>query len=185
MIHGITRDPASSSDRHQHASFSKRNQQHDQHGRGRLRAAAVAAVPGVAIAGISTSTMTVNMSSTISQPTATCPAVVSSARLSVSTRISTTVLATAIAMPSTMPGLHRPAERDRDARAQQRRDAGSARSRRARATLSHGQQILEMKVQPDAEHQQDHAELGQLRARGARRRRNPGVCGPIATPASR
>ena len=43
------------------------------------------------------------MSSTISQPTATWPSRVSSRSESIKTRISTTVLATAIAMPSTAP----------------------------------------------------------------------------------
>ena len=54
-------------------------------------------------AGITTSTITVRMSSTISHPIATCPAgVVTSCRDS-SPRSSTTVLATDSAMPSTTP----------------------------------------------------------------------------------
>ena len=51
------------------------------------------------IAGISTSTSTVNRSSTTSQPTAMCPVGVCSWRLSESTRTRTTVLATDRATP--------------------------------------------------------------------------------------
>lgn len=53
--------------------------------------------------GISTSSTTVNMSSTISQPTATWPCGEFKMPASTSTRISTTVLATDIAMPMTAP----------------------------------------------------------------------------------
>ena len=59
--------------------------------------------PLVAMIGKVTSTMTVKMSSTTSQPTATCPAGVWSASLSERTRIRTTVLATEMASPNTRP----------------------------------------------------------------------------------
>ena len=52
--------------------------------------------------GISTSTITVNRSSTTSQPTAMWPACVCSARASDSTRMSTTVLATERQRPNTI-----------------------------------------------------------------------------------
>ena len=55
--------------------------------------------------GISTSARTVNRSSTTSQPTAICPVGVCRSLLSDKTRSSTTVLATEIAMPNTMPEL--------------------------------------------------------------------------------
>ena len=54
-------------------------------------------------AGSSTIARTVKMSSTTSQPTAMCPAGVCSALLSDRTRTTTTVLATASAMPNTVP----------------------------------------------------------------------------------
>ena len=54
-------------------------------------------------AGITTSTRTVKRSSTTSQPTAICPAGVCSSRLSESTRMRTTVLATDRPMPKTRP----------------------------------------------------------------------------------
>ncbi len=56
-----------------------------------------------ASAGSITSTSTVNRSSTISQPTADRPAKLFSRSRSISDRSSTTVLATEIARPSTMP----------------------------------------------------------------------------------
>ena len=57
-------------------------------------------------AGSSTRATTVKRSSTTSQPTAICPVGVCRSRLSARMRTSTTVLATASAMPKTMPDDH-------------------------------------------------------------------------------
>jgi hypothetical protein len=67
---------------------------------GSVAAAWASPVPST---GINTSTTTVMTSSTSSQPTATWPCGELSTSASISTRISTTVLATANAMPSTAP----------------------------------------------------------------------------------
>ena len=114
------------------------------------------------MAGSATSTSTVKMSSTISQPTAMWPCVVWSTSLSMSTRIKTTVLATEMAMPISKPSRHAPAEQVRGERAQGGRRPGSGRPPRA-ARSAGPPQIAEIEVQPDAEHQQDDADFGQLR----------------------
>ena len=119
---------------------------------------------------------TVNRSSTTSQPTATWPAGVCSCRLSDSTRISTTVLATDSAMPKTMPRGQVPAERMRDHRAERRRDH-ALHDRAGDGDAPDGQQIVEVEVQPDAEHQQDDADLGELLGEVRDRRRSPACTG--------
>ena len=116
---------------------------------------------GANSAGSSTSATTVNRSSTTSQPTAIWPVGVCRSRLSARTRISTTVLATASAMPKTMPAGQPHPNADRDRRAQQRGDRAlddRARDRHA----ADGEQLLDVKLQADAEHQQDDADLGEL-----------------------
>ena len=99
--------------------------------------------------------------------------------------MSTTVLATAIAMPSTRPAASGQAERSRRPR---RRPAVATRLcpiAPGIATPPDRQQVVEVEVQADAEHQQDDADLGELRGRCRHRPTKPGVCGPISTPASR
>ena len=48
-----------------------------------------------------------------------------------------------------------------------------------------GQQLLEVELQADAEHQQDDADLGELLGQIAGRRRSPACVGPTTMPASR
>ena len=81
--------------------------------------------------------------------------------LSASTRISTTVLATDTAIPKTRPADQpqpkaQPITRPEDGRGQALDD------RPGHGDPPHGQQLLEVEVQADAEHQQDDADLGQL-----------------------
>ena len=114
-----------------------------------------------ASAGSSTSASTIARSSTISQPTAMRPRSVSIRRRSCMARSSTTVLATESASPNTMPAPMLPAEppRERDAERGRDRDLHHGAGNRDRA---HREQVLEREMQPDAEHQQDHADLGEL-----------------------
>ncbi len=56
----------------------------------------------------------------------------------------------------------------------------SARSRRESRCAPHRQQISEREMQPDAEHQQDDADLGEFVGDRPGRRRYPGVNGPIS-----
>ena len=101
------------------------------------------------------------MSSTISQPTAMRPRSVSSRRRSCIARSSTTVLATDRARPNT-----RPAPTD-----QPSHHASAIPSAVATAICAiapgmamrpHREQVFEREMQADAEHQQDHADLGEL-----------------------
>ena len=66
---------------------------------------------------------------------------------------------------------------------EQRRE-GDLQDRAGQDDRPHRQQILEREMQADPEHQQDHADLGELR-REARVRDKPGVNGPTAIPASK
>ena len=135
------------------------------------------------IAGISTSTSTVNRSSTTSQPTAMCPVGVCSWRLSESTRTRTTVLATDSATPKTMPALRPQPARSTDERPERGGDQALDDRAGDRHAL-HREQVLEVELQADAEHQQDDADLGELlgdvrdrrrtRACTGRRRARPG-----------
>ena len=47
---------------------------------------------------------------------------------------------------------------------------------------AHRQQVGEREVQPDAEHQQHHADLGELRRRAPTSATKPGVTGPMTMP---
>ena len=113
------------------------------------------------IAGISTSTSTVNRSSTTSQPTAMCPVGVCSWRLSESTRMRTTVLATDSATPKTMPAAQAPAGAVDHERAERGGDQ-ALHDRAGDRDAPDGEQILDVELQADAEHQQDDADLGEL-----------------------
>ena len=89
-----------------------------------------------------------------------CPVGVCSWRLSESTRTRTTVLATDSAMPNTMP-----APRPQPARATTRPDRGGDEALDDRAGNRHAlhrEQLLDVELQADAEHQQDDADLGEL-----------------------
>ena len=109
--------------------------------------------------------MTVNRSSTTSQPTAIWPAWVWRSLLSARTRTSTTVLATASAMPKIRPaGQPQPSQRASD-RAEDRRDR-ALRDRAGNGDSTNRQQFLDVELQADAEHQQDDADLGQLLGEG-------------------
>ena len=131
---GMTRPPTTSVNAHQRAELEHRVSDDAQ----RRRRVARRLRPPTRT-GSSTSTSTVKRSSTSSQPTATCPAGVWSASLSASTRSSTTVLATEIARPNTMPAARPQPNTTRDERAEPRRDRalndraghGDARARRA------------------------------------------------------
>ena len=118
-----------------------------------------------AIAGSSTSASTIARSSTISQPTAMRPRRVSSRRRSSIARSSTTVLATDSDSPNTMPRHVRPAQQQAEARADRGGDGDLHDRARDRDRLD-VQQVAQREVQADAEHQQDHADLGQLRRQG-------------------
>ena len=114
-----------------------------------------------ASAGNSTSTITIARSCTISQPTVMRPRSVSTRRRSCRRRSKTTVLATDSATPKTSPApsvqpSHRPtsdAERRRDQSLRQSAGNGDGADR---------QQIVEREMEPDAEHQQNDADLGEL-----------------------
>jgi len=123
---------------------------------------------------------TVMTSSTISQPRNVAGGV--SITCCPSARASrTTVLATAIAMRARCR-FHVPAGTVRD---DQAKEASPPRSAIApHGNVPHGQQIFEMEVQSDAEHQQYHTDLRQLRCQlrvGDKSRRYF----PITKPASR
>ena len=135
-------------------------------------------------AGSSTSTRTVNRSSTTSQPTAMWPVGVCRSSLSARTRIRTTVLATEMARPKTMPA-DQPQPKATPTRAPSSgRDQALAHGA-GHGDPPHGEQLLEVEVQADAEHQQDDADLGELVGQVLGWRRSPGVCGPTTKPASR
>ena len=137
----------------------------------------------IAAVGSSTRARIITRSSTTSQPTAMRPRSVSSMWRSWKARSMTTVLATDRARPNTMPAIHdqpsacvKPAaDQGGDDDLDDRAGHGDAR---------HRHQVLEREVQADAEHQQDHADLGELAGqRGVGGK--PGVNGPTTTPASR
>ena len=111
------------------------------------------------------------------------PRSVSSSRRSCSARSSTTVLATESARPKTRPAPSGQPKHQRQPHAEQRGD-GDLDDRAGHGDGPHRQQILQRKVQADAEHQQDDADLGEL---GGQRRvgDEAGVNGPTSTPASR
>ena len=111
--------------------------------------------------GIITSTTTVSTSWTSDHPTATCPAGELSTSASIRTRISTTVLATdmAIADHGPRPGVH--AEPREHGHADRGRGQALAQRPRDRDGLD-GDQVVQVEVEADAEHQQDHPDLGEL-----------------------
>ena len=81
--------------------------------------------------------------------------------LSDRTRTSTTVLATASAMPKIEPGRPVPSERPREQRAQHRGDR-ALRDGAGNGDAPDREQFLDVELQADAEHQQDDADLRQL-----------------------
>jgi hypothetical protein len=100
-------------------------------------------------------------SSTISQPTAILPRPVSTSRRSCRARSSTTVEATDRARPKTIPApTLQPSSR---ARPRPITVAADLHDRAGDGDLAHRHQVLQREVQADPEHQQDHADLGQLR----------------------
>lgn len=142
--------------------------------------------PGARAAGQggNTTTKTVKMSSTTSQPTATAagPAL-QVANLSASTRTRTTVLATESAMPNAIPAGH----------VQPKACATTAPSAVARtiwemapttAMLRTATKVLQVEVQPHSEHQEDHPNLGKLLGNFTVGH-SPGECGPTSEPATR
>ena len=54
-----------------------------------------------------------------------------------------------------------------------------------RAMRRTDEQVVEREVQADAEHQQDHADLGELLRRAPTSATKPGVNGPMTMPATR
>ena len=152
--HGTTRLPPTRMRAVSDRDLDHRERQAHRHARHRRRRAAKTA-------GIITSTSTVRRSSTTSQPTAIWPARVCRSRLSDSTRMRTTVLATERPMPNTEPGRPRPAERVRDGHAEARRD-DALRHGAGHRDAPDGDELFDVELQPDAEHQQDDADLGQL-----------------------
>ena len=90
-----------------------------------------------------------------------CPAGVCRSLLSASTRISTTVLATDSAMPKTSPA-DQPQPKACASSAPSTVATALCTTAPGTATRAHGQQLLEVELQPDAEHQQDDADLGEL-----------------------
>ncbi len=118
-------------------------------------------------------------------PTATCPAGELSASASISTRISTTVLATAGAIPihGPRPGVHAETIRTRrllTAVAGQ----GSAPPPRIAMALT-AIRSLRWKWRPTPNIEQDHPDLGELVRPGSGHPGSRAVCGPISTPAGR
>src|SRR6185437_1309835 len=110
------------------------------------------------------------MSCTISQPTVILPRSVSSSRRSCISRNSTTVLATERARPNSTPA---PVPQPSDQPLRQGSWDGDA---------ADGEQVLERKMQPDAEHQEDDPDLGELIGdvligHEARRKRSEGDAG--------
>ena len=104
---------------------------------------------------------TVNRSSTISQPTAIRPCGASSSPRSSRVRSRTTVLATETASPRmSPPPIPQPSATPRPTPEGGRDDelADGARDR----DPPDGQQVLDRELDPDPEHQQDHADLGEL-----------------------
>ena len=97
--------------------------------------------------------------------------------------MSTTVLATDIAMPN----IHAPPVENAPGVAESVADRGDddhLKQRAGNGDAADLPEVAEREVQADAEHQQDHAELGELADR-ARIAAEPGVNGPSATPATR
>ena len=133
--------------------------------------------------GSSTRTSTIARSSTTSQPTAMRPLTESSRPRFSSARISTTVLATESASPNTTPA-PRLQPHERGERHAERRGDRDLDHRARHRDPAHLEQVVEREVQTDAEHQQHHADLGELAA-SSRSATKPGVAGPIAMPASR
>ena len=89
------------------------------------------------------------------------PAGVCRSLLSASTRISTTVLATESARPKTIPAGQLQPNATRQQRAEHGGDDALPDGPGNR-DAAHRQQLLEVELQADAEHQQDHADLGEL-----------------------
>ena len=111
--------------------------------------------------GSMTSTRTVKRSSTTSQPTAMWPVGVCSSLLSDKTRTSTTVLATESASPKTAPAVH-PQPNAQAATAPEPGRDRALEDRAGQGDSPHREQLVDVEVQPDAEHDQDDADLGEL-----------------------
>ena len=114
-----------------------------------------------ASAGNSTSVSTIAMSSTISQPTAMRPRSVSSKRRSCIARSSTTVLATDKARPNTTPALIDQPSHHASPMPSAVATAICAMAPGMRDAPDR-EQVFEREMQADAEHQQDHTDLGEL-----------------------
>ncbi len=101
------------------------------------------------------------MSSTISQPTAMRPRSVSSSRRSCKARSSTTVLATDSARPKTRPApIGQPSHHAKPMPSSVAIAIWTIAPGMAIARTD--KQVLEREMQPDAEHQQDDADFGEL-----------------------
>jgi hypothetical protein len=100
-----------------------------------------------------------------------------------SARSSTTVLATDSAMPNTRapPGS---SPTGRPMPTPMARGHAICTMAPGMRDLAHREQVVQREMQADAEHQQHHADLGQLRGDPASATK-PGVKGPMITPASR
>ena len=124
------------------------------------------------------------MSSTTSQPTAMWPVGVCSSLWSESTRTSTTVLATESASPNTRPAV----QPQPNAHADDRAEAGGHETLENRAGYRdppHREQFVDVKMQPDAEHDEDDTDLGELFGQMPDWRWKPGVYSPTTIPARR
>ena len=75
--------------------------------------------------------------------------------------MSTTVLATASAMPKTIPAAQLQPNAARDDGAEHRRDS-ALRDRARNGDAADGQQLFDMELQADAEHQENDADFGEL-----------------------
>ncbi len=108
-----------------------------------------------------TRTSTVNRSSTTSHPTAMCPVGVWSSLLSDNTRTRTTVLATDRASPNTTPAAHpHPMTHGQAGPEASRNEA--LKDRAGHRDAAHREKFLDVEVQPDPEHEQNHADIGKL-----------------------
>ena len=118
--------------------------------------------------------MTVKRSSTTSQPTAMWPDGVCRSLLSARTRTRTTVLATDNAMPNTMPAdQSHPNAWPRSAP----RTVATALCAMAPGNRdpAHGEQFLDVKLQTDAEHEENDADLRELLGERGVRHESRGV----------
>ena len=119
----------------------------------------------------------------MSQPTAMCPLMESSAPPASSARSTTTVLATESARPNTSGRAGGPPPEQRQGHAQPGGD-GDLHDGAGNGDFADRQQIVEREMQPDPEHQQHDADLGELGGKPTSATK-PGVAGPMMIPASR